>query len=195
MSKTRHVLRSHLDEAATVLAEAFADDPVMSWIFPDPAERPTHLRAFMRMAAERSHGVGHAFELTEHRGAALWCPPEVAFYDDAFGMQFYELAAAANGARVDMVLGGLAEMGEHHPAAPHFYLSNVGVAPESQGRGLGAVLLERVLRTCDAEGIVAYLESSNPRNVSLYERSGFDVTAEINLPEGPIMRPMVRQPQ
>ncbi len=192
---TRHVLRTQLDHAADVLAAAFADDPVMGWIFPDAETRPTHLRAFMAMAAERSLSMGHAYQLKDGDGVALWSPPDLAFYDEAAGTAFYEIALAANGDRTELVLGGLSEMGEHHPEEPHFYLANIGVGPSSQGQGLGAVLLQRVLTTCDDEGLVAYLESSNPRNVSLYERAGFEVTSEIQLPEGPVMRPMVRQPQ
>ncbi len=149
----------------------------------------------MAMATERSRSVGHAFELVDGDGVALWCPPEVHFFTEAMGLEFYELALTSNGARTDMVLTGLSEMGEHHPEEPHFYLANVGVDPGSRGKGNGAKLLDRVLGTCDDEGIVAYLESSNPRNITLYERAGFEVTAEIHLPEGPIMRPMVRQPR
>jgi ribosomal protein S18 acetylase RimI-like enzyme len=37
-----------------------------------------------------------------------------------------------------------------------------------------------------------YLESSNPRNVPLYERHGFEVTAEHWLPDGPVMTYMWR---
>jgi hypothetical protein len=36
------------------------------------------------------------------------------------------------------------------------------------------------------------LESSSPRNVPLYERLGFDVVNEINLPNGPTMWGMWR---
>lgn len=193
-SETKHVVQQRVDHTAQVLAAAFADDPVMGWIFPNDEARPKHLLAFMTMAAHRSVQVGHAYELTQGDGAALWCPPDVHFYDDAVGMEFYEIASAANGDRVDMVLAGLSQMAEYHPDEPHFYLANVGVAPSSQGQGLGRLLVDRVTATCDAEGVVAYLESSNPRNVSLYERAGFEVTGEIHLPEGPIMRPMVRRP-
>lgn len=195
MGATRHVVRSHAEQAAQILTAAFLDDPVMCWIFPNEETRQADLLAFMTMATDRSISIGHAYELTDGDGVALWCPPDVSFYDEAMGIQFYEMALAPNGARIDMVLGGLAEMGEHHPEEPHFYLANVGVAPGSQGNGYGALLVDRVTTMCDDEGLIAYLESSNPRNVSLYERAGFEVTAEIHLPEGPVMRPMVRHPR
>ena len=44
----------------------------------------------------------------------------------------------------------------------------------------------------DADGAPAYLESTNPRNVSLYERHGFVATGSIELPGGPPLTAMLR---
>lgn len=41
-------------------------------------------------------------------------------------------------------------------------------------------------------GAVAYLESSNPLNVPLYERFGFEVIAEIQTGDSPTIWPMLR---
>ena len=40
----------------------------------------------------------------------------------------------------------------------------------------------------------AYLESSNPRNISLYLRHGFVDTGEITAADGPSLIPMWREP-
>ncbi len=195
MNETRHVMPERAEQIGSVLAAAFADDPVMHWMFPKVETRQGFVTAFMTMACRRSIEVGHAYELAEGSGAALWGPPGVHFYNEAAGIELYGILSTANGDRTDFVLEGLSGLSEQHPEAPHFYLSNIGVDPASRGNGYGAVLLNRILATCDTEGIVAYLESSNPRNVSLYERAGFEVTAEIELPEGPVMRPMTRLPR
>ncbi|MEW6149322.1 MAG: N-acetyltransferase, partial [Pseudomonadota bacterium] len=42
------------------------------------------------------------------------------------------------------------------------------------------------------EGIAAYLESSNPRNISLYKRHGFKIIGEIQHGTSPTMTPMLR---
>ena len=44
--------------------------------------------------------------------------------------------------------------------------------------GLGSALIKHGLRQCDAQGLPAYLESSHPRNVPLYERHGFRVVSQ-----------------
>ncbi len=79
-----------------------------------------------------------------------------------------------------------------HPEQRHWYLGIIATEPSRQGRGLGAAVLAASLEAVDADGAPAYLESSNPRNVSLYERHGFEVTGRIDLPGGPPLLPMWR---
>ena len=83
-------------------------------------------------------------------------------------------------------------MGGFHPAEPHWYLPMIGVDPARQGRGLGSALLKHALALCDAERAPAYLESSNPKNVPLYERHGFEVVGEIKPGDFPGLTPMLR---
>ena len=64
-----------------------------------------------------------------------------------------------------------------------------------QGKGLGSALLEHALATCDRHGVVAYLESSNPRNIPLYERHGFAQWGRIPVGSSPTLVPMLRKPK
>jgi ribosomal protein S18 acetylase RimI-like enzyme len=82
-----------------------------------------------------------------------------------------------------------------HPAEPHWHLAVIGADPIHRGRGLGAALLRHALERIDREGHFAYLESSNPANLSLYERHGFEVTGTIRVGDAPPMFPMVRKPR
>lgn len=82
-----------------------------------------------------------------------------------------------------------------HPRAPHWYLHYVGVDPELQRRGVGGELAASQLRRCDAEGSSAYLESSNPANLPLYRRLGFEPAGSLVLPAGaPAVATMWRRP-
>jgi hypothetical protein len=64
--------------------------------------------------------------------------------------------------------------------------------PNWIGQGLGTLLMKHALRRCDVEGITACLESSNPRNISFYERHGFSVIGAIQHGSSPTMTPMLR---
>src|SRR4029079_14902841 len=85
-------------------------------------------------------------------------------------------------------------MREHHPDESHWYLGVIATRPERQGQGLGTELLHASLARVDEQGLPAYLESSNPRNVSLYLRHGFVAIGEIELDGGPSLTKMWRDP-
>ena len=195
MGETRHVLRNRVDAVAAIMARAFKDDPVMNWMFQGAANPLELLTQFMSLTGTRSVTIGHAYELVDGAGAAFWVPPDSSMFTEAMGIEFYAMMTGAVGeARTETVLGALREATDFHPEEPHFYLSTIGVDPDHRGQGLGAKLMQRVLKICDDEGLVAYLESSNQRNVSLYERVGFETITEVRLPDGPVMRPMMRRP-
>jgi ribosomal protein S18 acetylase RimI-like enzyme len=84
------------------------------------------------------------------------------------------------------------QMGRYHPAEPHWYLPFIGVDPIHQGKGYGSALLKHVLLQCDRDRAPAYLESTNPANISLYERHGFQVLATIQVGSSPPIFPMLR---
>ena len=81
-----------------------------------------------------------------------------------------------------------------HPDEPHWYLPVLAVDPCHQNKGYGSQLLEHANKKFDNERIPAYLESSNPKNISLYERHGYQVITEIPAGNYPVT-PMVRQPR
>ena len=47
----------------------------------------------------------------------------------------------------------------------------------------------------DREHLPAYLDSTNPRNVSFYERHGFEVTGQWQTGESPPIISMLRAPR
>jgi GNAT superfamily N-acetyltransferase len=83
---------------------------------------------------------------------------------------------------------------KQHPGDPHYYLPYIGVAPARRGNGLGTALLRPVLDRCDTEGAPAYLEATNKRNLPLSRRQGFEVREELDLPNGPRLWTMWREP-
>lgn len=48
---------------------------------------------------------------------------------------------------------------------------------------------------CDRDGTLAYLESSNPKNIPLYERHGFELLGTIQAGNSPPIFPMLRKPR
>jgi hypothetical protein len=55
--------------------------------------------------------------------------------------------------------------------------------------------MKHALIQCDRAKKLAYLESSNPKNITLYERHGFELLGTIQVEASPPIFPMLRKPQ
>ena len=70
---------------------------------------------------------------------------------------------------------------KHDPKEPHWHIGPIGVVPAVQGQGVGTALLGSFLTTVDEDGSIAYLETDVDRNVSLYEKFGFQVIGQSDI--------------
>ena len=183
-----------LDLVARVCAEGFAADPVMSWVFEDPATRVEGLRLGFTDLARSFFAPDCLVHIVGEACVTLWRGPtyEPAPFDNGNGDSKFSSQVQER----FRILGELMEMAHPHDR-DHWYLNVIATLPDRQGQGLGAQALAPVLERCDAESIPAYLESSNPRNMTLYRRHGFDDVGcpTIDLPEGPSLYPMWREPR
>lgn len=182
------------DEVGRILGEGFGTDPVMTWVFRDPGLADKLRTFFTFIAREAIVPLGATWLVPG--GCACWTPPDSPEWpqerEHRFGELLGQIAAPDELSR----LGALdAAMRAHHPAERHWYLGDLAATPAVRGTGVGTALLRASLRRVDADGLPAYLESSNPRNLTLYERHGFVRTGTtIDLPDGPSLIPMRRDP-
>lgn len=178
-------------------ARAFYEDPVMRWVFPHDSRRLRQLERSSVPVFLRRMCLPHGETYTT-RGRR-WGGALAAAGQGAARPARQPQAAAPHGRvvgpRPARALRPLAHVDSKHPREPHYYLFILRVEPEHQGRGTGAALMRPVLRTCDREGVPAYLEASAPRNRGFYARNGFEVVEETGLPGGgpPVWR-MWREP-
>jgi hypothetical protein len=55
--------------------------------------------------------------------------------------------------------------------------------------------MKQALIPCDQDKKLAYLESTNPKNISLYEQYGFELLGTIQVGASPPIFPMLRKPR
>lgn len=175
--------------AIQALTLAFVRDPVMRWLFPTPEIYLTYFPRFADAFGGPAFDAGTAWASDDGSGAALWFPSGVHPDGPAIASAAFEAIAPEKHAALKQVME---QMGAYHPEEPHWYLAILGVDAARQGQGLGAQLLRDALALCDEQGLIAYLESSNPANVSLYRRHGFEVIGEIQAGDSPVSFPMLR---
>ena len=182
---------------AEVLTQAFADDPVTAWCFPNESDRLERLGRFYGELFLPRMALGRDEIYTDDglRGVASWTPPGKGHMSTIDNLRLLPRMAAVCGRGLPRTLRALSFLESQFPGEPHWHLPFLGVAPESQGHGIGSLLMRPILERCDREGTPAYLEASTPRNRALYLRHGFVILDEIRLPDGgpPLWR-MWREP-
>ena len=77
-----------------------------------------------------------------------------------------------------------------------WYLFNLSIRKDAQGKGIASKLMRPMLQFCDDERMVAYLETNKGCNVGLYRHYGFDLMKEEQIPKSPVTHyAMVRKPK
>jgi ribosomal protein S18 acetylase RimI-like enzyme len=168
----------------------FTADPFVRWLFPDPQDYLTHFPVLMQLFAGKAFEQNAAFHLDGHTTSALWLPPGA--HPDEEGIVTL-LEAHLGAEKLADAFSAFEQMDAFHPDEPCWHLAFLATDPAFMGKGYGSSLLESSLEHCDKDGKLAYLESTNPANLSLYERYGFRLIGKIETKTSPPLFPMVRE--
>jgi GNAT superfamily N-acetyltransferase len=180
------------DEKAisALIGLAFATDPFVRRLLPDPYTYLKSNAKYVGLSSGPAFDNGSAFVIGDMCGAALWLPPGAVVDSEplaALRDQYFDPAV------LDDFAGLIKKSGTYRPDEPHWHLTLIAVDPVKCGRGYGAALMSHALDICDRDRLPAYLESTNPANLSLYKRFGFELLAEVRVGELPARYPMLRQ--
>ncbi|UKF29624.1 GNAT family N-acetyltransferase [Clavibacter phaseoli] len=172
-----------LDDVTRVLAEAFAEDPVLAGFVPAGPRQPERL-ALLFAALLRSGPLpdGTVDVAVDARGGILGA----AVWEAAGGIPAHRTLRQAPTFLLALGVAGalraatrLRTLDRARPGLPHWRLAEVGVGAAARGLGVGSALLAHGLARVDADGSAAYLESSTARNRALYLRNGFAELGEL----------------
>ena len=182
------------DEASIidVLVRANWADPAARWVWPDSQRFLMYFPSFVRAFGGKAFAHGRAYYIDGYIGAALWLPPDV--HPDENTLIALLQRTVSDQIQKD-VFAVFEQMGRYHPSEPHWYLPLMGVDPSQQSKGFGSALLQHILIQFDRDNKLAYLESSNPRNIPLYKRHGFELLGTIQTGTSPSISPMLRRPR
>src|SRR5262249_46509591 len=165
----RAAMEQDVPAVTACLTRAFYDDPLWGqWTFPDQTSRHEHLYELMRFwtaAAARYPWVW----MTDHAEAvAVWIPPGKPEMTTEEKGRFATVVSRLLGERARELNDLFDRFDEHHPEEPHYYLSLWATHRDHAGRGIGTALIRHNLARIDADGMPAYLESTNSANLARY---------------------------
>lgn len=179
-------------------ASAFSEDPLFGWIVGPGASLEDRMRVFFDTflkinLAKPDHLV---FVSEDATGAAVWQPVGKWKVPASELLRAVPAMMRAFRLRVPTMMSALTAIEKVHPKEEHYYLEVLGTRQDRQSKGVGSSVISTVLERCDEEGMPAYLESSNPRNIPFYARHAFEIREEISCGKGaPTVTAMWREPR
>lgn len=179
---------SQVKSTSKVVARAFHNDPLMSHYFPDEFERKRWLPPLYQFVLRYGVLFGETYVTSSNlEGVALLLPPQET------GMSFWKiLKAGALSLAFTVKPNALAKLWpslrtsenarKRHAYFPHWCLFLLAVEPAYQGKGYASALLKPMLARIDSERLPCYLDTTEERNVSLYQHYGFRVAEVSKVP-------------
>ena len=187
-------------KVAGSLASAFSEDPLFTWMSGAGPNKPLEPKmrlifdAFLKFDLARSDHL--VFTDEDGIGGAIWKHPNRWKMPNGDMVRALPAMLRALGTKIPRMVGAINAIEKVHPKEEHYYLEVLGTHQEKQSKGIGSAMISHMLDRCDAEGMPAYLESSNPRNIPFYARHGFNTTGEIVVGKGaPTVTAMWRDPR
>ena len=195
------VTKDDLDRLAEVAADAYCDYPLHNW-FPNGTYDKIASKLIMQISLRTmtEDAVMYA-DSEEINGFAVWLP---------FGFTgSTTLPFLLNGGLKLILHSGPGIIGRllayetyamnlKKEFTDHYdwYLYNLSIKKDAQGKGLASKLMRPMLQFCDEERMVSYLETNKDTNVGLYQHYGFELMREEKIPQTPVTHyAMVRNPQ
>ena len=181
---------SQLEAASNALMMGFSTDPFQRWLMPDPTIYYKNYKKWTINTCKQSFLEEGVFGDENNYGTAVWFPP-------GFDIDFADVSETYKEIPKDRKAEAfkMFEMMDESRVHDAWYLEYLAVDPSKQGSGLGSLILKESLKVIDELGEAAYLESSNPQNMSLYERFGFRFLKKIQVGSSPQINTMFRQPK
>jgi len=180
--------KADIGPASRMLARAFVDYPLLVHAVPDPARREREAAFFAQFDLHYGIRYGEVYATSPRmEGVAVWVPSErlpMTTRRLLGAVPWRVIAALGRGVGRRLVGPSRHIDARHEVLAPfrHWFLSLLGVAPESQRHGFAGALLRPMLAAIDARGLPCYLETMEGRNVARYEHFGFKVLEESGVP-------------
>lgn len=181
-----------VEPAIATLGDAFADDPLMLYLFKD---NPDGVRA----------GAMRFFTLLLKARIALDMPADILRQDGAIrgaamgydtSRPTWPAPLTAEWNAFEASVPGFTERlavyehncEAHQPTEDHYYLGVIGVDPALQGRGAGKALLDVFCARSDADAKSGgvYLDTTNPNSLQFYYKNGFELRGEGNIDGAPL---------
>ena len=195
------VQKKDLDRLAEIAADAYEDYPLHNWFTKGKYDKKaSKLIMQISLKTMTKDAIIYA-DSEEMNGFAVWLP---------FGFTGSKTLPFLFSGGISLILhSGLGIIGrlltyenyamnlkKEFTDNYDWYLYNLSIKKDAQGKGIASKLMRPMLKFCDDDKLVAYLETNKEKNVSLYNHYGFELKKQELIPKTDVMHyAMVRQPK
>lgn len=190
---------THGDRAAllTTVVTAFTTEPAVNFFFGD--EYKQFASEFFGFLFDTRMAGGEVW-VAEHDSnvvaASMWNTPTSPDAPSEDGRKRWKIVERKLPQQVRTRLELYnALLHKHEPKTAHFYLGVLATDPSHRSRGHASAVMEPVLGQADEQGIDTFCETGTEGNVAFYARHGFEISAVIALPDGPMVWWLHRPPK
>lgn len=188
-------------ELAEISADAYKNYPLHNWVMSgDYNNKTSELIMQISLRSLVKDAVVYA-DSEEMNGFAVWLPPGfdgnkiIPFILNGgmglilrYGPKIIKRLLAYEG----YAMGQKKQLTNNED----WYLYNLSIRGDAQGKGIATKLLRPMLNFCDKKQKVAYLETNKQSNVGLYEHFGFELAKQGVIPNSEVLHySMVRRPK
>ena len=156
---------------ATFVA-AFVADPAVRFFFPDDQTYAKEAAGFAGTLFDQRLAYGTVWVVEGGAAVSMWNPPGAGSAEPAFHLP------SSTVARLDRYESAVRTI---MPSERRWYLGVLATHPDAGGQRWGRAVMTAGLERARADGLPAYLETSSPVNVALYERSGWVVVGTVTV--------------
>ncbi|MHA1551437.1 MAG: GNAT family N-acetyltransferase [Candidatus Heimdallarchaeaceae archaeon] len=206
--KELHLIqKKDIEKAVAVLTRAFHEDPLIRLIYPDSEERKRYTPILWKFLTKDGLKYGEVYSPTkEIEGVAKWLPPgreHMGIWRTirSGGLKMGVALTRQNDERklsprrIEEITNKITQIHKGLMKEPHWYLANIGVDTEFQGKGYGSKLIKPMLERIEKTGCPVFIETNFEGNIGLYEHLGFDLIDETKIPETEIVNwAMIKKP-
>ena len=186
MAEIRPFQKNDTEQVVTTMAAAFANDALYRYFVEEETERKAFLEKFMAFRLRYGQKYGKVFVADGGEGLAIFLAPGHTM-GPADLLLCGGLAAMLprTKAQRERIMGFndfADKLAAQMVRQPCWHLSPICVAPASQGKSLGKVLMVYGLSTIRLSAQPCYLETQSAQNAEFYQACGFHEISRTPVP-------------
>lgn len=186
MTEIRPFQKQDTAQVVDTMAAAFAEDALYRYFIPEDAARQSFLKAFMAFRLRYGLKYGTVLVANDGEGVAIFLAPGHQMNPADLllcgGLRAMLPCTKEQRGRIMGFNDFADKLAAWAVQQPCWHLSPICVAPASQRKGVGKVLMDHGLSQVRDPGQPCYLETQSAGNVAFYQTCGFREVSRTPVP-------------